>query len=158
VGIGGGWEERTGFPDPDTIPQTAAVLSVFTLPDVVRHWQLYFPVLADASYVSDAQAVWVVVTVDVDVVVDDAIAALTCGHWQVDIPVLAGASYVSVAQAVWVVVTIDVNIVVDDAIAVLICGRSRDVVMVKIWVLVQTPPKEEVVVVRIEGGLEILRG
>jgi hypothetical protein len=55
--------------------------------------------------------------------------------------VLADASYVSDAQAVWVVVTIDV-----------------DVVMVKIWVLVQTPPKEELVVVGIEGGLEILRG
>jgi hypothetical protein len=90
------------------------VLSVFTLLDVVRHWQVYFPVLADASYVSDAQAVWVVVMVDVDVVVDDTMA-------------------------------------------VLICGDNRDVVMVKIWVLVQTPPKE-VVVVRIEGGLEILRG
>jgi hypothetical protein len=114
VGIGGGWEERTGSPDPDTIPQTTAVLSIFTLLDVVRHWQVYFPVLADASYVSDAQAVWVVVTIDVDVVVDDAIA-------------------------------------------VLICGGSRDVVMVKIWVLVQTPPREEIVVVRIEGGLEILR-
>lgn len=114
MGIGRGWEERTGSPDPDTIPQTAAVLPIFTLLDVVRHWQVYFPVLADASYVSDAQAVWVVVTIDVDVVVDDAIA-------------------------------------------VLICGCSRDVVMVKIWVLVQTPPKEEVVVVGIEGGLEILR-
>jgi hypothetical protein len=115
VGIGGEGEERTGFPDPDTIPQTAAVLSTFTPLDVVRHWQVYFPVLADASYVSDAQAVWVVVTIDIDVVVDDTIAAL-------------------------------------------ICGRSRDVVMVKIWVLVQTPPKKEVVVVGIEGGLDILRG
>lgn len=70
---------------------------------------------------------------------------------------LADASYVSDAQAVWVVVTIDVDVVVDDTIAVLVCGHSKDVVMVKIWVLVQTPPKEEVVVAGTEGGLEILR-
>jgi hypothetical protein len=78
VGIDGRWEERTGFPDPDTIPQTTAVLPIFTLLDAVRHWQVYFPVLADASYVSDVQAVWVVVTIDVDIVVDNAIAVLIC--------------------------------------------------------------------------------
>jgi hypothetical protein len=114
VGIGEGWEERTGFPDPDTNPQTIAVLPTFTLLDVVRHWQVYFPVLADGSYVSDTHAVWVVVTIDIDVIVDDAIPAP-------------------------------------------ICVPSRDVVMVKIWVLVQTPPKEEVVV-GIEVGLDILCG
>jgi hypothetical protein len=59
--LAGEWEERTGFPDPDTIPQTTNVLSTFTLLVVVRHWQVYFPVLANASYVSDLQAVWVVV-------------------------------------------------------------------------------------------------
>ena len=31
VGVGGGWEERTGFPDPDTITQTTNVLYIHAL-------------------------------------------------------------------------------------------------------------------------------
>ena len=60
------WESTEGGKNvPDfqtpTLSRRPPTCSTFTLLVVVRHWQVYFPVLANASYVSDLQAVWVVV-------------------------------------------------------------------------------------------------